>query len=306
MPFEPPLTQPEISICVRQALSPIYDGNNHSNLRSVNPVTSIYGLGHSLLSHHTPRMLAAMSESDGNELADWNYSWVIGSPLRNHLENYRSIDPPGSTFTRNSVVSDRWDTQLASGYDAFVMTEAVSESLGVANHIEWSGTVATTEALFEIAKSGNPDCAVWMMETAMDQNPSIYPTLDDWYAAVRGEHLIAWNSIRELLDPEVGDLKMLYVGQAFADLYVEVQAGTITGITDFTYFFEDLIHPNDIGFYFQSCVMYAYIFGKTPVGLAYSDIDDGGFSTYDAPDATLATELQLLAWVSYNEHKDMI
>lgn len=301
--FLPPPTQPHIKPLKRQLTPRFYDGSSPSNLRASLAATSIYCLGHSLMSHQNSRMLAAMTASEGNTLANYNFSYIIGSPLTNHALNYRSIDPPGSTFTRNNGdVTDRWDFQLGLGYDAFVMTEAVDEDQGIAVHIQYSDTVATAETLYDAAIAGNPTCSVWMMETAMYQN---YPTMDEWYTGVRGEHLTAWKTIRPLINPNVRDVKMLWVGQAFADLYQAVQAGAITGITDFTEFFADYVHPNDIGFYFNACVIYSYIYQKSPLGLAYSGIGNGNFGIYNSPDATLAAELQSLAWNSYQTHRDI-
>lgn len=303
MPVNPPFDQPQIKNWVRQLASRFYDGRSHSTLRGTPTVRSLYGVGHSLLSQEIVRMIEAMTASEGNTLQNWNYSWIIGSPLINHVNNFKSTDPVGSTFSRNNGdVNDRWDFQLGLGYDAFVMTEGVDEDQGVAVHIQYSDTAAIASTLYDAAIAGNATCSVWMMETAMYQNSG---TLEAWYTGVRGEHLTAWKTIRPLINPAVRDVKMIWVGQAFADLYDAVQAGSITGVTDFTDFFADFVHPNSIGFYFNACVVYSYIFQKSPVGLAYSGIDNGNFGIYDAPDATLAAELQALAFQSYLTHRDI-
>lgn len=301
MAFLPPGTQPYPKIWHEHPDTPRFQGRNHSSARGGN--NSFYTIGHSLMSQENPRMLDAMATSDGNEPTRWNYQWITGSPLFNHAENFRSIDPPGSTYTRNNDLADRWDAQLALGYDALIMTEGVDETQGVAPHLQYNRTIEISGILHAAARAGNPGCDVWMMETAMYQT---HPTLAEWYASVRGEHLIAWNSFRIATVAVGRDIKMIYAGQAFADLYDAVQAGNITGISDFTFFFADFVHPNSVGFYFNACVIYSYIYGKSPVGLAYSGISNGAFGIYDAPSATLAGELQALAWASYNEHRNMI
>lgn len=304
MPFLPPDTQPQIKIWRRHPDSPIFQGRHHSSARALPSVTSIYGAGHSLWGHHNSLMLAAMAEGN-SEALDWNYSWGDGLPLRFHIESHKSTDP-FNIWSRNMTADDMWDTQLASGYSDVVVTEAVDQTNGVQNHILYNDTFGHVATLYDAAIAGNPNCNFWVMETAMDQNKSEYPTLADWYTSVRGYHLNSWNSIRLDAVANGRDVKMIYVGQAFADLYNEVQAGNLTGISVFEDFFGDLIHPNDVGFYFNACVVYSYLYGKSPAGLVFSDIDNGSFGTYDAPSATLAAELQALAWTSYNTHKDLI
>jgi hypothetical protein len=95
---------------------------------------------------------------------------------------------------------------------------------------------------------------------------------------------------------------LLPVGDAVLLFDSEAKAGNVPGFSSAEDLFTDGIHFFDptnvnvkmVGAYLVSCVLYATLYKKTPVGL--------GYSGYTQVTASLALKLQQIAWATVNNH----
>jgi hypothetical protein len=80
-----------------------------------------------------------------------------------------------------------------------------------------------------------------------------------------------------------------------AQLYDDIQAGIVPGITNINQFFSDNIHTNELGAYAISMIHYASIFNKSPVGLPHNLLPNAPQGTL-IPSPALAEYLQKMIW----------
>lgn len=80
-----------------------------------------------------------------------------------------------------------------------------------------------------------------------------------------------------------------------ARLYDDVQAGVVPGITDFSQFFSDNIHTNELGAYAIAMIHYACIYNRIPVGLPANLITNPPPGT-PIPSFELARYIQKMVW----------
>lgn len=80
-----------------------------------------------------------------------------------------------------------------------------------------------------------------------------------------------------------------------ARLYDDVQDGKVPGITQFSQFFSDNIHTNELGAYAITMIHYACIYNKNPLGLPNRLIDNPPAGT-PIPSPALAEYLQRTIW----------
>lgn len=269
-------------------------------------IESVFMLGHSLIGHRNPNFVNALSLDDGVNF-QYNYQWNPGGQLGFHLAFTSSFNTFQSSFTKDSLINDRWDIQLANGVDAFVFTEAVDDPTGdnrgsVQQHINFSNTFNNVNSFYDLAIAGNPNCDVYLLETAQYQNFTFYTDYADWAANIRGILKNDWDSIITNSQLSGKNVKMIYGGQAIVDLHEEILQGNVPGMTSIADVYDDTIHPNDIGFYYLGCLIYSYLYKKSPVGLVYENIDNRNFGVYQAPTAQQAAELQRIAYESYLRH----
>ncbi|MFN8338592.1 MAG: T9SS type A sorting domain-containing protein [Saprospiraceae bacterium] len=80
-----------------------------------------------------------------------------------------------------------------------------------------------------------------------------------------------------------------------ARLYDDVQAGKVPSITQFSQFFGDNIHVNELGAYAIAMIHYACIYNKNPLGLPNNLINNPPAGT-PMPSLALAEYLQKMIW----------
>ncbi len=80
-----------------------------------------------------------------------------------------------------------------------------------------------------------------------------------------------------------------------ARLYDDVQDGKVPEITQFSQFFSDNIHTNELGAYAIAMLHYACIYNKNPLGLPHKLIDNPPAGT-PIPSPALAQYLQKMIW----------
>jgi hypothetical protein len=89
---------------------------------------------------------------------------------------------------------------------------------------------------------------------------------------------------------------MVPAGQAFYNLTTQINAGNVLGITSFRDLFSDDIHLTNAGNYFIACVMYATMYGQSPVGLTSTISDQWGAPFTNMPTPAQASVMQQVAW----------
>ena len=88
---------------------------------------------------------------------------------------------------------------------------------------------------------------------------------------------------------------MIPGNRIMARLYDDVQQGIVPGISQFSDFFEDNIHVNNLGNYAIAMIHYACIYNTSPLGLDHELIDNPAPGTL-MPSQALATYLQNMVW----------
>lgn len=100
------------------------------------------------------------------------------------------------------------------------------------------------------------------------------------------------NQMRPIGAPHV---YMIPGHKMMARLYDDVLAGKVPGINEFSQFFSDNIHTNELGAYAIAMLHYACIYNKNPLGLPNNLIDNPPAGT-PIPSPSLAQYLQKMIW----------
>jgi hypothetical protein len=88
---------------------------------------------------------------------------------------------------------------------------------------------------------------------------------------------------------------MIPGNRMMARLYDDVQAGLVPGISQFSDFFADNIHVNNLGNFAIAMIHYACIYNASPVGLDHELIDNPAPGT-QMPSEALALYIQNMVW----------
>ena len=254
---------------------------------------SVFHIGHSLVSPYMPAMVNTFADSTPSISHSYNYGIINGSPLFWAWANSGTAQG-----YQASTVDSR--TELALGnYDVFVMTEGVP----------WDPIIsdfhAFADSFHTAALNGNPSIQTYLYESWNCLNTGLptgcmYNNGDTilWADRIRAD-LATWESVADSLNlkhPGAQPVRIVPVGQAFANLKDSIDAGRVPGISDvFTEFFLDDIHPNDTGFYFVALVHVATIYQIDPQGLPTQTFSEWGVPFSNVP-ADLAAKLQEIAW----------
>ena len=257
-------------------------------------------VGHSLVNHTMPYMVQALATNAGKQ-THYGRQIINGSPLQH---NYNS--PNGAEGTP-------YTTAFPNGnYNRLVVTEAVP----LQNHLTWSNTYATANNFYNYAKNNNNGVPVkfYLYETWHCINsgiPNSDPNLPNgcWYDnSAHSTHLWhqrllsdfpLWSGIVTYVrDQNPGDnqIWMVPAGQAFYNLTTQINAGNVPGISSFRDLFSDDIHLTNAGNYFIACVMYATMYGQSPVGLTSTISDQWGAPFTNMPTPAQASVMQQVAW----------
>lgn len=255
--------------------------------KSYTQSTQTYFLGHSLINLEMPAMFHSLALDAGYTGNDYDYQIGIGANL------WAQYSPP---YSEQGVI---YSTALPTGtYENFVFTEAVP----LKNHITWSFTDEYADSLFTIAYSANSSIRTYLYETWHCNNSGLSGC--DWDA----EDHISWRTrLTEDLDDWMSIIDSLEIknpgytfymipgGQGMARLYDAIEANTVPGIDSVEQFFTDDIHLNDEGNYFIACIMFATLYGESPVGLTNQVYDEFNIAFPLIP-TSRATRLQEIAW----------
>ncbi len=257
-------------------------------------------IGHSLVNFNMPAMVQGMALNAGKTT---NYGSQIanGSPLHINYNNYATAQ--GTPYP-NAFPS--------GNYNSLIITEAVP----LQPHLTWSDTNLMANNFYNYAKNnnnGNP-IKFYVYETWHCKNSGIpQPGLNSQYGCEwdnTANSSTLWHP-RLLLDfplwtsivthvrnqnPTDNQIWMVPVGQALHNLTTQINLGNVPGISSFTNLFLDDIHLTNAGNYFVACVMYATIYGETPVGLTQNLNDMWGIPFTNMPTNVQKLIMQQVAW----------
>lgn len=250
--------------------------------------TQTYFLGHSLVNLDMPAMFHSLALDAGYAGNDYDYQVGNGANL------WAQYTPP---FTEQGII---YNVALPTGvYENFVFTEAVP----IKNHLIWSYTDEYADSLFEVAYAGNNTIRTYFYETwhcIHSGTSGCGPWDNEDHIAWRTrltEDLDDWESVLDSLEADNpgNTFYMVPGGQGMARLYDAIEASTVPGMDSIQQFFLDDIHLNDEGNYYIACIMFATLYGESPVGLTNQTFDEWA-SPFNTIPLALAERLQELAW----------
>ena len=247
----------------------------------------VFMVGHSLVNFDMPTLLAGLAEDAGKD-HERGEQITIGSPL---VYNWY-----------NSHAAQGLDGQVelpTGNWDVLVLTEAVP----LINHLTYSDTYTYAGNFHQLALDGNAVTRTFIYETWHCINSGT-PAGCDWddfdhipWRQRLDDDLPLWEGIVDHLNANHQGPKVNLVpaGQALALLHDRILDDQVPGTSHVFELFTDDIHLNDAGNYFVALVMFATIYGESPVGLTHQ-INDTWGTPYDLPDQPTALALQTTAW----------
>jgi hypothetical protein len=257
-------------------------------------------LGHSLLNFDMPAMVDGLAASAG-KTSNYDQQIINGSPLQYNYNNHATAE--GTSF-RTAFPN--------GGYNTFVITEAIP----LKGKIQYNDTYKYANIFYDFAKKNNNNIPVkfyvyetWHCTTTGTKTGCPY---DDDDSLLWQPRLIAdlplWtgivNDVRSK-NPTESNIFMVPAGQAMYKLTNSINAGNLPGISNFTDLFRDDIHLTNKGNYFVACVMYATIFGESPVGLSTDLKNKYGDLYTNMPTQQQALVMQQVAWETVTEMSNL-
>ncbi|MFV0243950.1 MAG: Ig-like domain-containing protein [Qingshengfaniella sp.] len=211
-------------------------------------------VGHSLVGFDIPEFVEGFTEASGGT-GKSDAQVIIGAPLKYNWQNGASAQGVNAR------------TALASGdYEVLILTEAVP----LDNHLQWSSSAEYAGNYAALAVNSNPGARVYVYETwhsllSGTGQPVEWDNGDHipWRERIE-QDLPKWQSIVDGINTRIdgtgaAPAQLIPTGQAFAHLHDAIAGGRIPGVTSIWDFFQDDIHPNDLGAYFISLVQFATI-----------------------------------------------
>ena len=251
---------------------------------------SVYHLGHSLVGHDIPSMLAQLAGA-GHDFAS-QLGW--GATLRQHWDP-NEVVAGFDEMNGHPAFRPAREAIAAGEYDAVVLTEMVEIKDALGYHAGAEHLRLWAEAVLK----ANPEARLYLYET--------WHSTDDpqgWLERIDGDLPRYW--LGELARParEAGFPLYLVPGGQVMGAFVRrlEEAGGLPGLPDRHALFAtaadgspDPIHLGDAGAYLMALTHYATLYHRNPVGLP-QDLKraDGSAMTPLAPDA--ARVMQETVW----------
>lgn len=282
-------------------------------------------LGHSL-SDKLPEMVWGLAKKSANTTFGYGYQRINGTPLRNQWNQLLKDTHPEYLDYTDSVMLKTFDSTivdagahlyrffdkqngLASGrYTHLVMTESVPRYYGEGwGNIE--DTYRYTDSFYNYAKKFNPDIKPYLYEVWHCINSGTPKGCDH----EKNNHLFRerldvdlpmWESVVDKFNSTNPrqKMKLIPVGQALAHLYDAIERREVPGIQSMRSLFTDDIHVNDTLRYFNTCVHYAVLFERSPVGLSNELFHLNGYPFIKLNKA-MAEKLQRIAWQAVKKYQ---
>lgn len=255
---------------------------------------STYYIGHSGFGWDliVGEMVNDLATDAGRTSYDYGFQFIGGTCLTTQWNDHAT--PQGGT--------DSWQ-ELPNGYDVVVLAEQIPIQEVIYGH-PWGcdlGSVGATDNFYDMAKAGNPNARIYLMEF----HNEVDLTLQDPFAAwsqMNQDMRPLWEQVADSVGLiNNGDVCLVPVAEAFEAYADSIRAGVVPGITDWTEIFDPTdtvvatIHPTEETYYLVACVHYATIFGESPVGLTHETFAAAGWA-FDPPTAAQAAIMQQIAW----------
>lgn len=253
---------------------------------------NVYHLGHSLVGHDMPAMLAQLAGPGHNYASQLGW----GASLRDHWEPGVAISG-FDTMNGHDHYRDATLALKSGGYDAVVLTEMVEIDDAIRYHA--SADYLTRWA--NLAHMGNPSTRVYLYET--------WHWVDDpqgWLARIDTDLGAAW--VDRILAPAIHanparPIHLIPAGQVLARFVRAVQAaGGVDRIMGAQDLFgadpdgnPDPIHMGDLGNYLVALTHYAVLYHRSPLGLPHVLTRADGTPAI-APGANAARLMQTTVW----------
>ena len=256
----------------------------------------VFHLGHSLVNRNMPDMVRQFAVSTGfAHRYESQIGW--GTPLKSHWEPKEEI----FGFEKENAHARFRDVKdaLRSGeYEAVVLTEMVE----IKDAIDYFDSAKYLHKFANLAREGRPETRVYLYET--------WHNVDDpqgWRVRLEKDRARYWEDgiLRPALaydDPPL-PIYVIPVGQVFAKVAEEIDAGTLEGLARVEDLFAtaedgtlDTIHVNHLGNYIAALTHFAVLYQKSPVRLgAQVDLFDEKISITIASEKLVA-RLQSIVW----------
>lgn len=240
-----------------------------------------YHLGHSLVGHDMPTMLAQLAGHDHASQLGW------GASLQQHWDG----NVPGIAEENDHPAHQPTAALDAGGFDAVILTEMVE----LRDAIRWHDSAASVAQWVTRIRKTNPAVRLYLYET--------WHRLDDpagWLDRIDADLPGLWKG--ELLrpamaQPEVGTIYVIPGGQVMAAAVRAIEAGAVPGLTSRHDLFKpgDTIHFNDLGAYLMALTHYAVLYHRSPEGLPHQ-LDRADGAKAQAMPAQAAKALQQVVW----------
>lgn len=255
-------------------------------------------VGHSLLNHEVPQMLRAVAASRGKAIAVFEQI-TNGATINanwNHHDKAETHPEMGDTYgdLRERIAKSK------PPFDVLVLTERVA----IKDSIEWEDTLGYTIAWRNHALKFNPKAKVYHYATWVGFHNGEWwkdvPDAATWRARTLSDGaLFAKVSDQAMKDPRSakGDPIGIVPGhRAMAGLFDALATGKLPWLgKSIRAVMADDIHLKPVGNYYIACVMYATLFGDSPVGATGITKGLWGGNLTELTKEQ-ATDLQKLAW----------
>lgn len=179
------------------------------------------------------------------------------------------------------------------------------------NHLTWSDTNLYANQFYTYASNNNNNNNIplrfyiyetWHCILSGSTTGCVYDNSQNssllWHPRLQADFSL-WTGIVNHVrsqNPNANNIWMIPAGQAFYNLVTEINNNNLPGINSFTNFFTDDIHLNNMGNYFVACVMFATLFGESPIGLTSSLNNEWGVPFSGMPTTAQANVMQQVAW----------
>lgn len=264
----------------------------------VSDIKSFY-VGHSL-TDYIGEMIRGLSNDDPETTFEFAYQQILGSPLRWQWEALERQDFVNFPDADIYAFYDADNGLPAGDFTHLVLTESVPRHN---NEYGIGETYNYLDSFYLYAIQDNPAIRPYLYEVwhciesgtptgcdyDVDSNPFRQRLTDDlpmWESAVD-----TFNARNNPAFP----MKLIPAGQALGLFYDKIHNGEIPGITNIEQVFDDNIHGNDTVRYLVTCVHYATLFERSPVGLT-NELFVWWGGAFGPISQSLAAQLQEIAW----------